>query len=284
MHLRATASRAATLLAKRPALFGRLLLAKIKTSRRMPPLPVRKRVRGVVFEYDLGRYRGTAPMYFGSYALLITEAMKRFLKPGDVFIDVGANIGYLSAVAAGLVGKRGQVHCFEPVRAYFDRLQNLANLNPGYAILPNFCAAGDTADQCTIYITREAGQNTMVPAYQSRSEITSTLEVPVVRLDSYVAGRGVHRVALIKIDAEGFEFPVLRGLQGYFEQTRHRPPIICEIAPRAYPLMGKKLSELADYMAGYGYTARDLIDASTPVDLASMEHVDDVLFLAGTAA
>ena len=284
MYLRATVSRAATLLAKRPALFGRLLLAKIKTSRRMPPLPARKRIRGVVFEYDLGRYHGTAPMYFGSYALLITEAMKRFLNPGDVFLDVGANIGYLSAVAAGLVGKRGQVHCFEPVPAYFDRLQNLANLNPGFAILPNFCAAGEVAGQCTIYITREAGQNTVVPAYQPDSEITSTLDVPVVRLDSYIADRGVHRVALIKIDAEGFEFPVLKGLQGYFEQTSHRPPIICEIAPRAYPLMGKKLSELADYMAAYGYSARDLIDHSTRVDLASIEHVDDVLFLAATSA
>ena len=250
----------------------------------MPPLPARKRVRGVVFEYDLARYHGTAPMYFGSYAVLITEAMKRFLKPGDVFIDVGANIGYLSAVAAGLVGKRGQVHCFEPVPAYFDRLQNLANLNPGYAILPNFCAAGDAAGQCIIYITREAGQNTMVPAYQSDSDVTSMLEVPVVRLDSYIADNNVHRVALIKIDAEGFEFPVLKGLQGYFEKTSHRPPIICEIAPRAYSLLSKKISELADYMAAYGYSARDLIDYSTRVDLASIEHVGDVLFLAGTAS
>jgi len=282
LHLFTTTSRAATLLAKRPALFGKVLFAKLRTTRRLPPLPARKRVRGVVFEYDLGHYRGTAPMYFSSYALLVIEAMKRYLKPGDTFFDVGANIGYLSAIAAGIVGKRGQVHSFEPVPAYFDRLERLVSLNPGHTIIANACAAGETAGRCTIYVTREPGQNTLVSAYQSDLEITSTLAVPVVRLDSYIEEHGIARIAMIKIDAEGFEFPTLKGLQTYFERSKDRPTIICEIAPRAYPLIGKTLSDLGGYMAQYGYTARDLIDASTPVDLSSLGHVDDVIFLAET--
>jgi FkbM family methyltransferase len=279
VYLQATASRAATLLARRPVLFGKVLLAKLRTTRRMPPLPVWKNIRGVLFECDLNHYHGTAPMYFGSYALLVIEAMKRYLKPGDTFFDVGANIGYLSAVAAGLVGRFGQVHSFEPVSEYFRRLERLANLNPGHTIIANACAAGETPGNCTIYVTREPGQNTLVSSYQSDFEITSTLEVPVVRLDSYIEDHGIARIAMIKIDAEGYEFPTLKGLQGYFEKSKHRPPIICEIAPRAYPLIGKKLSDLANYMAQYGYTARDLIDSSTPVDLSSLRHVDDVLFL-----
>lgn len=280
MHLHATASRAATLLAKNPMLFGKVLLAKLRTTRRLPPLPVLKRIRGVVFECDLGHYHGTAPMYFGSYALLVTEAMRRYLKPGDTFFDVGANIGYLSAVAAGLVGKNGQVHSFEPVPAYFGRLERLVSMNPGHTIIANPCAAGESDGICKIYVTREPGQNTMVSSYQSDFEITSTLEVPVVRLDSYIRDHGIARIAMIKIDAEGYEFPTLKGLQSQFERSKDRPAIICEIAPRAYPLMGSKLSDLAGYMAEYGYSARDLIDGTTPVDLPSLEHVDDVLFLA----
>src|SRR5208282_4333029 len=100
MHLQATASRAATLLARNPTLFCRVMLGKLNTVRRMPPLPARTRIGGVLFECDLGHYRGTAPMYFGSYAPLVVHAMKKYLRPGDVFLDVGANIGYLSAVAA----------------------------------------------------------------------------------------------------------------------------------------------------------------------------------------
>jgi FkbM family methyltransferase len=280
MYLRATASRAATLLAKNPALFCRVMISKLNSTRQLPPLPARRRINNIEFEYDLNHYRGTAPMYFGSYAPLVIAAMKRYLKRGDVFLDVGANIGYLTAVAAGIVGVQGQVHAFEPVPAYFERLERLAELNPWHSIVANSCGAGEKSGPCTIYVTREPGQNTMVAAYKKAPEIESTLEVPVIRLDTYIAARRIARVALIKIDAEGFELPILQGLQGYLASTTHRPAIICEIAPRAYPLMGKKLSDLKDYMGKFGYTAHDLIDGVTPVDISAIKHVDDVLFLA----
>ncbi len=280
MYLRAAASRATTLLAKNPSLFCRVLLAKLNTTRSLPPLPAQKRIEDVVFEYDLGNYRGTAPMYFGSYGLLIVAAMKRLLKPGGVFVDVGANIGYLSAIAAGIVGKQGQVHCFEPVPTYFERLERLVELNPGHSITINSKAAGEAPGDCTIYVTREPGQNTMVPAYKSGPEIISTLNVPVVRLDSYFAERKINRISLLKIDAEGFELPVLKGLQHFLEGSKQRPAIICEIAPRAYSLMGRTISELSEYMAAYGYSAYDLIDGKTPINLSSIQHVEDVLFAA----
>jgi FkbM family methyltransferase len=284
MYLRETASRAAKLLKKKPALFGRVVLAKINTARKLPPLPVQRRIQDVIFEYELCNYGGTAPMYFGSYALLIIEAMKKFLKPGDAFLDVGANIGYLSAIAAGVVGRQGQVHCFEPVPAYFYRLQRLADLNPEHSIFANARAAGETAGTCTIYVTREPGQNTMVPFYKSADEVTFTLEVSVVRLDSYIEQHAIGRVGMIKIDAEGFEFPILKGLRKVLEKPECRPAIVCEIAPRAYPLMRTTLAALAEYMAEFGYTPRDLIDGVTPVDLTALEHVTDVLFIPAKAA
>ncbi len=279
MHLQASASRAAALLARNPSLFCRLVLAKLNTTRRLPPLPVRRRIGKVQFEYDLADYHGTAPMYFGSYALLVVNAMKRFLRPGDVFLDIGANIGYLSAVAANLVGPQGQVHAFEPVPAYFEKLQRLAALNPEYSIIANSCAAGEIPGKSPIYVAREPGQSTLVPDYKTGHEILGTLEVPVVRLDAYLKRQRIRRVALIKIDTEGFELPILRGLENFLQVSNHRPPIVCEIAPRAYPLMGRKISELGVLMAKYGYSPRDLADGETPVRLGSIRQVEDVLFV-----
>ena len=280
MHLQTTVSRAASLLAKNPPLFCRLMLAKLNTRRPMPALPVHRRIGDVVFECGLADYHGTAPMYFGSYALLVVEAMKRFLKPGDTFVDVGANVGYLSAVGASLVGRHGQVHAFEPVPEHFERLCRVVDLNPAYNITANPFAAGEAFSQGTIYVTREPGQSTLVRGYKSGSEVAGERSVPVVRLDAYIEARTLGPVSLIKIDAEGFELPILNGLQRQFENGGRRPAIICEIAPRAYGLMGRSLDELASFMGQYGYTARDLIDCSTPVDLASVKHVEDVLFLA----
>jgi FkbM family methyltransferase len=279
MHLQARASRAAALLTKRPTLFCRVVFGKLSTARRMPSLPARKRINGVVFECDLAHYRGTAPMYFGSYAPLVVEAMRRYLAPGGAFIDVGANIGYLSAIAAGLVGEGGEVHAFEPVPTYCDRLRRIADLNPRYRIIANPQAAGEMAGMSTIYVTREPGQNTLVRAYQRSEEIVSTLEVPVVRLDDYIRQKGLRSISMIKIDAEGFELSILRGLGGYFDSTCERPPIVCEIAPRAYALQDKTIGDLVDYMQLHGYSARDLIDSEKRVDLREIKHVEDVIFL-----
>lgn len=284
MHLSATATKAASLLARRPGLFCRVMLGKINSVRRMPPLPVQRRVGSVLFEYDQAHYRGTAPMYFGSYAPLVVAAMKRYLRPGDVFFDVGANIGYLSAVAADLVGPAGEVHAFEPVPVYFERLQRLVELNPAHTIVANCAGASDVIGMGKISVTREPGQNTMVPAYKKSPEIVATLDVPTVRLDAYIESRRIHRVSLIKIDAEGFELPVLRGLHKFLDSTGELPAIICEIAPRAYPLMGISLRELRKFMARIGYCAFDLIDGCTPVNLETIDHVEDVLFLAEAAA
>jgi hypothetical protein len=95
-----------------------------------------------------------------------------------------------------------------------------------------------------------------------------------------LAERNINRISLVKIDAEGYELPILKGLRGFFDRSKQRPAIICEIAPRAYPLLGRTISELSDYMSSYGYGAYDLIDGTTPVNLSAVEHVEDVLFIA----
>jgi FkbM family methyltransferase len=280
MHLRTTTSRAATLFAKNPGLFCRVMLGKLNSARPMPQLPARKRIGDVVFECELDNYHATAEMYFGSYAPLVVDAMKHYLRPGDIFLDVGANVGYLSAIAASLVGTTGQVHAFEPVPFYFERLRHLAVLNPDFQVHTNHCAVGDVPGISTMYIACEPGQSTLVRDYKSSNEIASTLDVPVVRLDSYISAQNMRRIALIKIDVEGFELAVLKSLKNYLDESRNRPPIVCEIAPRAYSLLSQSRAELAAFMASYGYSARDLTDRRTRVDVCALDHVDDVLFLA----
>jgi FkbM family methyltransferase len=279
MHIRESSSRALTLLTKNPALFGRVLVTKANAARSLAASPLRCRFGDVLFELDAANNPAAAAMYRGAYSPLIVNAMKRCLHPGDVFLDVGANIGYLSAVGAGLVGANGQVHSFEPVPRYFQNLRRLAELNPAYSIVVNQCAAGAVSGTATILVTREPGQNTLVPGYKRGLEVQSTLDVPLIRLDSYIEKWNIARVALIKIDTEGFELPVLDGLQGLFERGQ-RPAIVCEIAPRAYPLIGRTVGDLEKWMSLYGYKARDIIDGRTQVTLTVLKHVTDVLFLA----
>jgi FkbM family methyltransferase len=274
---------AASLISRDPLLFSRILVSKINAYRKMPPLPTQKRINDVVFEFDNDEFWGTRHMYYGSYAQVIVETMRRFLHRGDTFIDVGANIGYVSAIGAGYVGKSGQVHSFEPVPAYFQKLQNLVRLNPDYTIVANACALGETQSVAPIQITTQIGQNTMVPGLKAADQVKETIEVPVIRLDSYLKEKGLRQVSLVKIDAQGFEMPILKGLLGYFEQTQFLPPIICEIIPRAYPLSGYQLSDLSGYMEQCGYQARNMRDASKAVDICNLRHTEDILFMPAKA-
>lgn len=121
-------------------------------------------------------------------------------------------------------------------------------------------------------------------SYTHHKEILRCEKVRTVRLDSYIERTEIKRVHLIKIDVEGYELRVLKGLESYFRLTGHRPPIICEIAPRAYPLLGTTLAELAHYMAAFGYAAFDLADGASKVDVSALKCVDDVLFLAGVSS
>jgi len=271
------ASKAARLLASNPGLFSKMAAARIASHRRMPPLPARKQTNGIWFEYDA--VHATSAMYFGSYAIALIDLMQRFLRPGDTFLDVGANIGYLSAVGAGLVSKSGQVHSFEPIPTYFRRLLRLAELNPEYTIVANPCAGGDKEGTAQADVSTEPGENTLVPNFTSKESVKERVEVSVIRLDDYIENKRLTNITLIKIDTEGFEFPVLLGLRKFFERFERLPVILCEVDPRAFAPLGYKPSDLVEYMARFGYQARQVISPSRAVDAAALTHVDDVLFL-----
>lgn len=63
---------------------------------------------------------------------------------------------------------------------------------------------------------------------------------------------------MIKIDVEGFEFPVLKGVSDFLRNAHHRPAILCEIGTEVCKLLGYQLKDLFDYMKEFGYMSFDL--------------------------
>lgn len=268
----------------------------------LPKSPVQKKINGVLFDFDFNIDPGIKSMYYGIYEVETVRAMRKFLSKGDTFIDVGANIGYISAVALGLVGKTGQVHSFEPVPFYCDKLKNIALSNNEYKIIANRYALSDREGTANINIPNisSIGWNTIIPGFMPKETIRETIEVTTSRLDDYIKEKALNNISLIKIDTEGFEFPVLKGLSGYFESAGFpRPVIICEIAPTAYPLLGYTLAQLSEYMKKYNYRIFDMVgknnaqlpeymrkndyrifDKNIEIDITKLKETSDVLFIA----
>lgn len=214
-------------------------------------------------------------VYFDFYEIEVAENIKRSLRSGDVFIDVGAAVGYFSALGASLVGESGQIHCFEPSPVSFASLQELRTLNPHHNIIINNCAIGDQSDIVDMRHAKfpHLGGTSFVSGFMEAHDIPieETYTVPIMRLDDYLEKNNLLKPRLIKIDVEGYEFLVLKGLKKYFERNPHRPDIICEIQKTAYPLLGFTLDEMKCYMAEYGYRAYDILNPTRVKDIARID-------------
>ncbi len=168
--------------------------------------------------------------------------VKNQLYEGEIFIDIGANVGAYSLVASRLVGKSGKVIAFEPGSKSFLRLLKNISLNGLTNIIPERMAVIDKSTQTDLFIS--GSQNLgMSSIYHHDSETGITEKVEAVSLDDYVEKKGISRIGLIKIDIEGSEFLALKGMQKVL--TDMRPKILVELKEET--------------LKNSGYTEKDII-------------------------
>ena len=110
-------------------------------------------------------------------------------------------------------------------------LSQVNNHHPQFPFVFNNVAIGDKEGVLPISYDPigESRNATLVPTAQHGV----TVNVPVKRLDDYIRNNisSPEHIRLIKIDVEGFEFPVLKGLERFFVESSYRPLIVCEIKP-----------------------------------------------------
>ena len=219
-------------------------------------------------------------MYLRCCGVEIAHNIKKYLPKGGIFIDVGAGIGYFSAIASSVVGVSGQVHCFEPNSVNAGAIQKMVKNKLQSNIVLNSYALG--ADECdhNYYIQRlgRSSVNSMVNGAIER--VDEVIKVRTHRLDAYLSENEISAVSLIKIDVEGFEYYVLKGLSRYFERTTCKPPIICEIVILVYKNNDPSLADLSSYMASYGYHAYSILNPRIKVDMRLLRENTDILFIA----
>jgi FkbM family methyltransferase len=178
--------------------------------------------------------------------------LSRVLRPGMVFVDVGANDGLYTLFAARRVGVTGQVVALEPSTRELGRLRQNLELNRVTNVTTLRLAAGDRDGTAQLRIAGfgHEGQNTL-GGFAYAIEGAGFEEVEVACLDRLIETQALDRVDALKIDAEGAELRVLRGASALLR--RHRPLIILELVDAALRHQGTSRQDVLALLRDHGY-------------------------------
>lgn len=209
----------------------------------------------------------------------LVDAVAPHLPRDGLVLDVGANIGFFTVVLTERAGFRGTVHLFEPVPNLADLCAQTARTLPCTAVVHRV-ALGDETGTARIFVAGDGnlGWNTLVTE-KAHPATMAALEIEVVRYGDL----GLDAVPdLVKIDVEGAEYRVLRGLLPSIRLWPRRPLILCEIGwGPTHPAWSEQLV-VFDRLIDLGYETRDLAGAS--LDVRTLTRTTDVLFVPVTSA
>jgi FkbM family methyltransferase len=183
-------------------------------------------------------------------------ALRACLRPGCVFVDVGANKGDFSLLAARLMGDSGKVIAVEPEATNADWIERSVARNGYRCIEVVRVALADHAGDATLHLGEKSGWHSLVAT--DGVATTGAVTVPTETLDAMLAARGVTRVDVIKIDVEGAEARVFDGAHATFSGT-HPMTVLLDV----HPGRGVDPLAIAQRLRDWGFTVREP-DVVTP--------------------
>jgi len=196
----------------------------------------------------------------------ITEFVLTNLSPGMLFMDIGANVGHFTLVAAQRVGPSGRVVAVEPNPSVAEQLrQNIARSGlSNVAVVEAACSGAN--ERRSFYLADASGIGTTGGSSFSRqnAETDTCVEVACLTVDQLVESTKTTHVDLVKIDVEGAEMSVLRGMTGTLK--RFRPRLITEIHPKKLESFGTNPADVIAFVEGFGYRIAEIKRETTLSD------------------
>jgi FkbM family methyltransferase len=193
--------------------------------------------------------------WLGTYEPDLRDIAQKLIKPGDVIYDVGANIGYISLLCAGLVGPQGRVVAFEALPANIQRLtanMEINHLNPRIAIVH---AAVTSHNGPVTFYTHHSGAMGKAEGSAGRDEeYSDSITVTGITMDAFIAANGNPAPDLVKMDIEGGEGNALLGSKHLL--SAHKPTFLIELhgevaASQVWDILSRNDYQMHTLHSGY---------------------------------
>lgn len=188
----------------------------------------------------------------GVYEPFFLFLIKKHLKKGSVFIDIGANIGQHSLFASRVVGNTGKVISFEPVKRLYNQFKKSIEINNLSNIEAFNFGCGDKEEELEIYLNQEnMGASSIIGDNKKNGSESIKIIVP----DDILFNED--KIDFIKIDVEGYEYHVLLGLDKTL--NKHHPTLLVEYTPAYYDKIDvTHKRKIIDLLLSKGYEIFDV--------------------------
>ena len=177
------------------------------------------------------------------------ELMKRFIKKGDILLDIGANIGFYTTVFSKLAGRYGKVYCFEPDPGNSNFLRSNTKKFQNVTLIPK--AVSEKKGTLTFYTSHRL--NVDHRSYKPE-KFNNSFEVESISIDEFINGK--FDVNFIKMDIQGAEYGALKGMVNTLR--KNDAILLMEIWPYGLKLAGSSVEEVVSYINKLKYKVYSL--------------------------
>lgn len=202
--------------------------------------------------------------FFGIWEPSVTQWIGARLRPGDVFVDVGANIGYFSLLASKAVGATGRVIAIEASPVIFHSMEHNFALNKARNIRAVNIAAADQAGKLALFHGTDynSGETTTIAG----QGLDLFCEVDALPISAILEPHELRQARLIKMDIEGGEWPAINGIKSTLSEMPPSLEWIIEMHPAQLKTIGRSAEDIVALFEAAGYHAYHLQSYTLPVD------------------
>ena len=212
---------------------------------------------------------GLALSIFKIYEPNQTEIVKKYVRKGDIVIDIGAHVGYYTLLMAQLVGKNGKVYSFEPDPVNFQLLKKSVEINGFENVVLIQKAVSNITDKVKLFLGDDDSAINRI--YDAKlGDAKESIDVESITIDEYFKEND-ELINFIKIDSEGSEVKIINGMKQFLSRNQELV-MMTEFFPFLIKKSGDEPNQYLKSLEKSGFSLYNILDKNEKTNKINSEN------------
>ena len=212
---------------------------------------------------------GLALSIFKIYEPNQTEIVKKYVRKGDIVIDIGAHVGYYTLLMAQLVGKNGKVYSFEPDPVNFQLLKKSVEINGFENVVLIQKAVSNITDKVKLFLGDDDSAINRI--YDAKlGDAKESIDVDSVTIDEYFKEND-ELINFIKLDSEGSEVKIINGMKQFLSRNK-KLVMMTEFFPFLIKKSGDEPNHYLKSLEKSGFSLYNILDKNEKTNKINSEN------------